>query len=227
MPFDDSVISAVTARRAGQDLVVAWSSSAPPGTLYQVYVDGEPVWHGTARRAVVPMPPHPRGPVHVGAVGASEAAADFGASLAAPPRRARLSWSGGRYLGADLRGFRVYQGPAPGAAPDLSRPAGDVPAFPSGVLTDGYGSGGYGSGRYGHARGSYRWTSGFLGPGAWHFAVVSYDSAGNESAPWSPTVTLAGPPGPPAVLNPSGARVAGAYDPATGSLGLSWSPPAP
>ena len=55
-----------------------------------------------------------------------------------------------------------------------------MPAYTAGVITDGFGYGGFGDGGFGEAAGSYSWTSGALTSGVWNFAVVPFDTAGNE-----------------------------------------------
>ena len=227
MPLDDSAISNVRAARSGTDLLVTWDSTAPAGTIYQVYLDGDPVRHGTGLEARVPFPVHTTGRVDVFAVGPGESGVDFTATLPPPPwghSRATLGWDGGTYLGDDIASYRVYSSAAPGGAVDLTAPVAVVTAYDQGVVDDGFGQGGFGGGGFGLAASSYSWRSDPLAPGVWSFQVHAVDDAGNESTAAAATVTVAGPPGPPA-LGPGGVRVTGAYDKATGRVTLSWNPP--
>ena len=200
MPFDQSTITEVKPPVwDGSALHLEWTSTAPAGTVFQVYVGRALTWHGTGRWVAIPMPSS-RVRIDIGAVGPGEATTDFSAVLpAAPSDRARLSWLGGSYLDPtgndDVAGFRVYGEPAPGGGIDWTSPLAEICAYPGGILTDGYGLGGYGLGGFGRAASSYEWTSPALRSGLWSFAVVSFDAAGN---PGAPVIDLGGHPGPPA-----------------------------
>jgi len=199
MPFDNSPIADVLPRRADAELSVSWSSTAPAGTVYQVYLNRVLAWHGTRRYCVLPHPTA-RARIDVGAVLAAEARTDFSASLPSVPgggQRITLAWVGGSYLGGSIEGFRVYLGLAPGGAVSYARPVATISAYTGHVTTDGYGLGGYNLGVYGLAASNYTWTSGPLAPGTWNTAVVPFDTAGNDGAIQTAAVTLAGPPGPP------------------------------
>src|SRR5205823_96019 len=111
---------------------------------------GQLAWSGRRPWTWVPIP---TGPVRVdlGAVAAGEEGIDWTRAIgygsggygldplgavdllpAAPTRRARLSWSGGSYLGATIAGFRVYGETAPGGGVDYSHPLAAVTAYPAG-----------------------------------------------------------------------------------------------
>jgi hypothetical protein len=200
MGFSQSPILDVTATRRDADLAVAWRSSAPAGSVYQVYLGGRLAWHGTRASCHVPYPRTPV-QVEVGVVPASEETADHSASLPAAPgggRRVTLTWAGGTYLDPAIAGYHVYSGAAPGGAVSYASPVGTVAAYSAGLATDGYGMGGYGAGGYGAAAARYSWTSPPLEPGSWDFAVVPFDSAGNEGALRTTSAAVAGPPRPPA-----------------------------
>jgi hypothetical protein len=193
MPFDQSVIASVSqpVYRDGQ-VFLKWTTTAPAGTYFQVYLDGVLAKTTTQTSAWIDPPADGVGRVDIGAIPASEAEA--AASLpAAPARKARISWSGGTSLGASLVGFRVYRGLTAGAAVSYASPVATVAAFPGGATA---------------ASGSYSYTSGPLASGTWHFGVVPYDSAGNEGTPQETTVAISAPPGPPSDLaytfHPSG-----------------------
>lgn len=230
MPFSQASITAgPTLSDADLELRVAWSSSSPAGTAFQVYLGRTLAWSGTATVAFLPRPPS-QVEVAVGAVGPGEESTDFGASLPGPPgsaRRPSLSWLGGRYLDDTLDHFAVYRSPSAGAAVDMASPVGVVNAAEQGIWHDGYGDGGYGDGGYGAAPQVYRWSSPDpLGPGDWWFAVVPVDAAGNQGPPVLSPVTVVAPPDPPAI-GPDRARLRLAYNPTTRVATLSWLPPDP
>ena len=212
---------AFTITPAGTDLHVAWSSALPAGTWWQAYVDGVLAWSGTTRRCVLPRPSGLTR-IDVGSVAdISERYTDFGGSLpAAPSQRARLTWQGGAYLGS-LAGFRVRHldpfAQAPfGVGGFGSTTLATVPAYPGGVVLDGFGVGGFGSGGFGSAALDYAWTSDRLSRGDHAFAVTPFDPAGNEQgSPTTTTVTITAPPRPPSGL-------ALAYDQPTGKATLTW-----
>jgi hypothetical protein len=188
--------------RGGQ-VFLSWSSSAPGGTWYQVYVNHALAWHGQASSCWIPIP---AGPVHIdiGTVGPGEEPGDFSSSLAsAPLRRAELSWLGGTFEGTGIAGFRVYGEISPGGGINYVTALADITAYPAGILTDGFGLGGFGSGGFGAVAGTYGWTSGPLGSGTWSFAVVPYDAAGNLGPAALATVTIQAPPREPG-LYPDG-----------------------
>ena len=146
----------------------------------------------------------------------------------APSDRAQLSWLGGSYLDAtgndDVAGFRVHGEPdARRRRSTAPRPLAEIPAYPGGILTDGYGLGGYGQGGFGRAASTYRWTSPSLRAGLWSFAVVSFDAAGNPGVPVMTSVAIRLPPRPPAAF-PDGSRLKYAYNPATRTVTLTWQP---
>ena len=184
--FDQSTITEVRPPVwDGSALHLEWTSSAPEGTVFQVYVGRVLAWHGTSRWVAIPMPSS-RVRIDIGAVGPGEETVDFSAVLpASPSDRAQLSWLGGSYLDAtgndDVAGFRVHGEPVPGGRHRLDQGAGRGRAYPGGIATDGYGLGGYGQGGYGRAASSYRWTSPSLSAGIWSFAVVSVDAAGTPA----------------------------------------------
>lgn len=209
MPFSQSTISDVRISRDGAELYVAWTSSAPWGTAFQVYLDRRLAWSGTARSCNVPSPGGPAGRnawIELGTVAAGETNRDFSASLAGPAgagNRAHLSWSGGTYLDPtgrdDVRGFRIFRSAAPGGPVDFSKPVAVVAAYPGGAITDGLGVGGFGRGGFGRSEAAYDWYSGPLDSGTWSFAIAPYDWAGNtQGAPSTVGVTIAAAPRPPA-----------------------------
>ncbi|MFO0892148.1 MAG: hypothetical protein U0790_23795 [Isosphaeraceae bacterium] len=211
----------------GSALLLEWESSAPEGTVFQVYLDRVLAWHGTSRWVSLPMP-ETRGRIDIGAVEPHEATTDFSASL--PPAadlRARLSWLGGSYLDPtgrdDVAGFHVLGENSPGRGIDLDEPLATIPAYPGGIISDGFGLGGFGEGGFGRAASAYSWTSPALRSGAWSFAVASFDAAGNRGVPAIRVVSIAAPPRPPAPFE-DGSRLRAAYDPATRAVTLSWRP---
>ena len=116
MPFDQSTITEVKPPVwDGSALHLEWTSTAPAGTVFQVYVARALTWHGTARWVAIPMPSS-QVRIDIGAVGPGEETTDFSAVLpGAPGDRAHLSWLGGSYLDPsgndDVAGFTVYGEP--------------------------------------------------------------------------------------------------------------------
>ncbi len=233
MSFSQSNISDVRISRDGAEFFIAWTSSSPWGTAFQVYVDRRLAWAGTARSCNIPPPAGGAGQIawiEVGTVTASETRRDFSTSLSGPGGsggRAHLNWSGGTYLDPtgrdDIRGFRVYQSVAPGGAVDSSKPVGVVATYPGGAITDGLGVGGFGLGGFGRSASSYDWYSQPLGTGIWTFAIAPYDAAGNtQGNPTTGTVTIAATPRPPAA-DGNGSRLKYTYaGPATRLATLNW-----
>lgn len=229
MALDQSTIVAGPYVAAlGVERLVWWGSTAPVGTVFQVYLDRRLAWWGTERQVVLPLTPG-RPYLDVGAVGADEGPTDFGATLPAVPgggSGVALSWQGGTYLAEDIAGFRVYGEPSPGAGVDPARPLATIPAYADGVITDGAGEGGAGEGGAGAAASDYHWASDALGPGTWHWTIVAVDRAGNESTAANLAATVAGPPNPPAA-DAQGRRLTIGYDPATRVPTLAWLPSPP
>jgi hypothetical protein len=225
MPFSQANFSATTATLHGADLIVAWVSTDPDGTLFQVYVNRVLAWHGTSRTCVLPAPAAGSPTrIDVGAVGSSEGLIDLSASLPTPPGggdRVKLAWVGGSYLGTDIAGYHVYSGTAAGGAVSYATPIATIPAYIQGIATDGYGVGGYGQGGYGSAPSSYSWTSDPLVGGTWNFGVKPFDDAGNEGTPQTTSAVVAAPPNPPAA-NAAGKRLTYAYNPTSHVVTLSW-----
>ncbi len=207
----------------GSQLLVSWTTSAPPGTLFQAYLEGKLVYSGVATSCALPMPPAV-GRIDVGTVAPGERQVNWSASLPPrPQRRASLSWQGGTYLGTAIVGFHVYGESTPGGGINYSQPLATLPAYTGGVITDGYGNGGYGQGGYGQASGVYSWTSPPVSGGTWNWAVCPVDSAGNVGPPQNAPTTLAAPPPPPAPFT-DGARLQYQYNPASREAVLTWNP---
>jgi hypothetical protein len=225
MAFSQASISDVRVTRDGVDLLVSWSSSAPSGTTFQLYVAGMLTWHGFARSAVVPAPPAGSSTrFDVGTVAADEGLVDFSASLPTPGgggNRVELTWAGGDYLAADIAGYYVYGGTTAGGAVSYASPLAAIPAYLAGQVTSGYGMGGYGAGGYGAAAASYSWTSGPLSGGTWNFAVKSFDAAGNLGTARTTSAVVAAPPNPPAA-NAAGKRLTYLFNPVSHVATLSW-----
>lgn len=190
MPLSQSSITQVTVQKDGSDLLIGWDSADPDGTMFQVYVDHRLCWFGTSRRCHVPASGGPSNRnvwVDVGTVDGSEARSDFAGSLASLDRGGdflEMIWSGGTYLDPtgrnDIGGFRIYGSPTPGAPIDLSSPVVDVPAYPGGWISDGFGLGGFGQGGFGRSATPYAWSAGTLPCGVWQFLIVPYDVSGTE-----------------------------------------------
>lgn len=228
MAFDQSTITEASATWDGPQVHASWTSTAPAGTWFQVYVGRKLAGWTKARSLTVPAPTH-KSRIDVGAVLPSERAVDLSATLpASPSDRVTLSWQGGTFQGDGIAGFRVYGGGGFGSGGfgsggfgTGSTPLATISAYTPGVYTDGFGFGGFGDGGFGAAAGSYSWTSDALANGDWTFAVVPFDSAGNEGAPVTATATIAAPPEPPAA-DATGRRLTYSYNQATHIATLAW-----
>jgi hypothetical protein len=233
MSLSQSLITRLTVLADGPDLLIAWHSTAPGGSIFQVYIDLRLSWFGTSRRCHVPVPAGATGRnvwVDVGVVDAGEAHTDFSASLASLSQGAgsvELSWSGGTYLdptGQDnVQGFHIYRSPNPNAPVDTSSPVDDVPAYPGGWVSDGFGLGGFGLGGFGRVANSYTWSAGPLASGVWQFQVVPYDRSGTDrGAGQTVSAAVTAAPRPPARA-PGGQRLTCSYSgPAARQVTLSW-----
>jgi len=226
MAFDQSSITSLSLHQSGGDLVVAWTSSEPVGATFQVYLNHGLAWIGRGRKAVLPVPAGSTNhTVDVGVVDAGETRTDFGPTLSSPAWGAsfpRLTWEAGLHLGLGLDRFLIYRSLVAGGAVSYSAPIATVPAFPGGVVTDGYGMGGYGSGGYGHVSGSYVWVGAPLASGVWTFAVAACDVAGNQVAsPSTVAITITVAPRAPAP-NSAGLRLTRTYSAGTAKATLSW-----
>ena len=193
--FSQSFIQSVNPPyQYGTELLLSWTSNAPAGLVFQVYLDHQLVWSGSSARAAIPLPTAV-GRIDIGTVSNANRMVSFGLSLpAAPQRAAELSWLGGTYEAADIAGFHVYGADAAGGSIDYATPLGTVPAYTAGIITDGFGYGGFGLGGFGEAAGSYSWTSDPLAGGSWSFGVRPFDLAGNEGTAATATVSIAAPP---------------------------------
>ena len=235
MAFSQIGISDVRVVANGSDLFVAWSSTVPVGTTFQVYIDRRLAWYGVAQHCHVPIPSEGLGRniwVEVATVGSNEPTTDYSSSLVAPggrTERVRLSWSGGTYLDPsgqdDIQGFQIYQSVAPGMAVNMTAAVDTVISYPGGWINDGFGKGEFGGGGFGRAATTYNWQSGPLGSGVWQFAVVPFDKSGNIQGVGQPVaVTINAAPRPPA-MNADGTRLTSAYaGPSNSQLTLNWLP---
>jgi len=235
MAFSQNGISDVRVVANGPDLFVAWSSSVPAGTTFQIYVDRRLTWYGRSQHCHVPIPAQGIGRniwVEVGTVGPNESTTDYSSELIAPgarTERARLSWSGGTYLDPsghdDIQAFQIFQSSVAGASVNMAVAIDSVTAYPGGWVNDGFGKGGFGEGSFGRAATIYNWQSGPLGSGVWQFAVVPVDKAGNlQGVGQVASVTISAAPRPPA-LDASGTRITAAYSKLSRpQLTLNWLP---
>lgn len=198
--FSPDAISDPRIYFADADLYITWTSSAPSGTWYQVYVNRELLWSGQTTNAHLPWQVGAC-QIDIGTVGsAADSITDFSSTLTAGyANRAMLAWEGGSFQGQGLDHFAIYSGTVPGGAVSFARPIDTVTAYEAGIPMDGWGMGGFGHGGWGHAASSYTWRSGVLAGGVWNFAVVPVDFAGNPAgSPATTSVTITAPPRPPA-----------------------------
>jgi hypothetical protein len=209
----------------GSALQLDWTSTAPVGTVFQVYVNRALVWHGTSHWLAIPMPTSQVW-IDIGTVGPGEDTTDFSNQLPGSARNlAQLTWFGGSYLDStgndDVAGFWIYGEKIPGGGIDFTKTLAEICAYPGGIRTDGYGLGGYGQGGFGRAASSYQWTSSALKSGSWSFAVASYDAAGNAGTPLSTSIAIEAPPRSPAAY-PDGSRLKYVYNSAERNVTLFW-----
>ncbi len=224
MAFDQTTITEVyPPRPSGSGIRLSWASSSAEGTIFQVYVNLALAWSGPARDVTIQARIGDR--IDIGTVGAGEGSDDFSSSLTSgPDTRANLTWLGGLYLDADLAGFRVYGETTAGGGVNYTTPLTDIQAYPEGFISDGFGMGGFGQGGFGTAAASFSWTSEPLTSGTWTFAVIPYDTTGNEGTPMTDTVSITAPPGPPARFSSDGLRLHYTYSATTYKITLAWNP---
>ncbi len=225
MSFSQSSITSVNPPvQQGTQLLLSWTSSAPTGTPYQVYLNQQLVWTGVGQSCSIPAPTA-ISRIDIGTVDSADIQTNFQAALPpGPARQATLSWLGGTYLGTDIAGFHIYGEQTPGAGIDYTTILATVPAYVAGIITDGFGYGGFGQGGFGQSAGSYSWTSQPLAGGTWNWGIKPFDTAGNEGLPQTTAVTIAAPPLPPAPF-PNATRLQYTYNRTTRQLTLSWNPP--
>lgn len=223
MAFSDAdIISVNPPIQRGGDLYLVWTSSAPSGTNYQIYVDRVLRWYGTSTSATIPLP-QGIGWFDIGTVGAGEATEDFSSGLSGPNNRATLGWIGGTFEAPDIAGFHVYGETTPGGGIQYDNVLGDIPAYTRGAITDGWGFGEWDLGGWGFASATYGWESDPLTSGSWNWAVIPYDMAGNEGVSVIASTVIAVPPGAPA-RDSGGIRLHYTYDPSTFEVTLNWLP---
>lgn len=228
--FSDATIQEVLHFQDATDLHIRWISSSPEGTIFQVYAEGRLTWSGSSRSITIPAPGG-LASVHVGVVAPEDEDEDFSASIPKPigsGDRARLTWSGGTYLDPtgrdDVQGFHIFGSPSAGLPIDETNPMATLPAYPAGLITDGFGRGGFGLGGFGRSASSYSWTSGRLASGTWQFAVRAFDVAGNmASGEAKVAIWIAARPRPPA-QDDRGRRLTSSFDPETRVATLAWLP---
>jgi len=229
-PLTLDVVGGRPATSAGA-VEVTWQSTQS-GRCHQVYVNGQRAGvtlKPEDRRLIVSVPVGQSGTpksllVEVVAVDAADRRTDFGGELSGfgsgIATRVQLSWQAGSYLDDALESFDVFADGRTGTV-DYTSPLNPtpIPAAPGGMLPWGYGCGGYGTGGYGRSAARYQWTSDVLEPGAWRFAVVARDAAGNRLATAAEiAVTVSPLPRPPHEFRLK------AYDPVTRVATLAWQP---
>jgi hypothetical protein len=206
MAFYQTNISNVSVALNGTELDVAWKAIG--GNYFQVYIDRRLAWSGMQQFCSIPIPGDAAGRniwIEVGTVTNGDMTQDYSASLSGvvgSGDRARLTWYGGSYLDPsgndDVQGYQIHTSKVSGEAVDYNGQICSVPAYPSRILTDGYGMGEFGRGGFGRAASYYEWRSGPLSSGSYEFAVIPYDRAGNsQDSPRSATVTVETAPLPP------------------------------
>jgi len=220
MAFSQVSITSVSLTRDLGEVVVAWTSSAAEGTIFQVYLDGELAWWGTSRACYLPAPSEVVR-IDVGTVADGESRTDFASSLPSlsRPRRGLLTWYGGTYEADDIASYLVRGETTPGGGIQPAILA-TIPAY-DGEILDGAGLGPAGRGGAGRAASTYSWTSAPLSGGTWHWSITPIDAAGNEGTGTTISLTVAAPPNPPATFA-DGKRLHLSYDATAHTATLTW-----
>ncbi len=210
--------------RAVRDRVfLSWTSTGPPGLMFQVYENDVLVWHGRSTYCTLPLP---QSVVRfdVGTVGFMQQGVSFASLLPPAPRlQAELTWLGGTFEATDIAGFHIYGENSPGGGIDYTAILATVPAYTAGIVSDGFGYGGFGQGGFGESAGSYSWVSDALTSGTWNFAVVPFDTSGNEGTGATAAVTINAPP-PECSPFSDRARLHYAYNNSLQEITLLWNP---
>jgi hypothetical protein len=215
------ILSVAKPVQYGSELLLSWTSNAPAGLVFQVYLNQQLVWNGSSTRCSIPLPAIVAR-IDIGMVGVANRTVSYASSLApSPDRQVVLNWLGGTYEGADLAGFHVYGEHAAGHGIDFAEVLGTVSAYTAGIFTDGFGYGGFGYGGFGAASGAYSWTSAPLASGTWQWGVKPFDVAGNEGPAQTAAVGVTAPSLPPAPF-PDRTRLHYAYSPGSKKATLSW-----
>jgi hypothetical protein len=218
-----SILSVNPPVQNGTQLLLSWTSTAPEGTLYQVYLNQQLAWCGLGLACSISMPTA-LSRIDIGTVASADVQANLVSELpATPSRQATLSWLGGTFQGADIGGFHIYGELTPGSGIDYTTIVATIPAYIAGIITDGFGYGGFGQGGFGQSAGSYSWTSQPLSGGTWNWSVTSYDTAGNEGDVQTAAVTITAAPLPPSPFA-NMSRLEYTYDSATKQVTLNWNP---
>jgi hypothetical protein len=153
-----SILSVNPPVQNGTQLLLSWTSTAPEGTLYQVYLNQQLAWCGLGLACSISMPTA-LSRIDIGTVASADVQANLVSELpATPSRQATLSWLGGTFQGADIGGFHIYGELTPGSGIDYTTIVATIPAYIAGIITDGFGYGGFGQGGFGQSAGSYSWT---------------------------------------------------------------------
>lgn len=207
----------------GTELYLSWGSVAPPGLMFQVYQNDQLVWTGSSPYCTLPLP-QCLVRFDIGTVGFTQKNTSFASLLPpAPLLQAELTWLGGTFEGPDIAGFHVYGEEAPGAGINYTNILATIPAYTAGIITDGYGYGGFGLGGFGEAPGSYSWISDSLSSGTWHYAVVPFDTSGNEGTAATTSVTILAPPQECSPFDDH-TRLQYVYNSSLREITLSWNP---
>ncbi len=207
----------------GTELFLSWTSTGPPGLMFQVYENDVLVWHGRSTYCTLPLP---QSVVRfdIGTVGFMQQGVSFASLLPPAPRlQAELTWLGGTFEATDITGFHIYGENSPGGGIDYTAILATVPAYTAGIVTDGFGYGGFGQGGFGESAGSYSWVSDALTSGTWNFAVVPFDTSGNEGTGATAAVTINAPP-PECSPFSDRARLHYAYNNSLQEITLLWNP---
>lgn len=225
MSFDDSSISDLRIKRLIGGIVLAWNSSEPDGTFFQVYIDGLMIASTMKRSIMLPHGTPGRSRfIQVGKVDPSEANQITGSLPSAPTSgdRPRITWSGGTYLSESIESFCIYRSSTPGGSVSYSNPIGIVPAYPNGIIEDGAGVGRAGQGGAGRSESIYSIRVAPLPTGTWRFGIKPRDSAGNLGTAIEMNVSSLAFPTPPKMIN--GSRLNYTYNSGTRVATITWTP---
>jgi hypothetical protein len=204
MSFSQSTIIAVNPPEIEDGIVTfTWTSSSPPGTWFQLYIDLQLAWSGQTTTTSVTLPDGTSS-FDIGTVLPGEQNTDFSASIAGINLFAELSWLGGTSESPNIAGWYVFAGTVAGGAVNFAAPVATIVA------------------EAGVASGSYGWTSAALGGGVWNFSVVPFDTAGNKGTGTAVSVTIFAPPIEPAPFISDNLRLHYTFNPTTEEATLLW-----
>lgn len=224
MGFYQTAITSVSPPElVGSEYLIAWTTTSPPSTWWQVYVGRVLSWVGQRTSVMIPIPGDLQ-QIDIGWTDPGDEYVDYSSELPPIPSvYATLTWCGGTFESPEIAGFNVCQSTVAGGAINYAAPVATITAYPAGIYTDGFGLGGFGWGGFGESSSNYTWTSLALTTGSWNFAIVPFDTAGNSGTPATTSVAIFAPPLEPGFLPGSTIeRIEYTYSASTQIAVLTW-----